>query len=137
MSVSREQSMANARTAAAVIARNLGFYENTGGGFVVANLAPADQVRLGDSLAQYVVDHPALFSDQALAAANYHLSLPATGKPLAQPGVTLEAFADAFLDEVSITLPSIGNKVLIAVVIVAAVYFGIKAWKEAKPAAAV
>jgi hypothetical protein len=136
MSVTVEQSKANARTASAMLARQFGFYENNGGGFVVASLSRENQVALGDALAAYVVEHPALFTDQAIAAASYHLRLPGTGKPLAREGWTLGEFADALLDEAKITLPSIGNKLLIAVVVVAAVYWGVKAWRSSAPAAA-
>lgn len=119
-----------------MLARQFGFYENNGGGFVVASLSPENQVRLGDALAAYVAQHPDKFTEQAAAAAAYHLSLPGTGKPLARDGWTLEDFADALLEQASFTLPSIGNKLLIAAVIVAAVYFGVKAWASTpRPAA--
>jgi hypothetical protein len=134
MSVTREQSMQNARTASAVIARSLGFYENDGSGFVVARLSPENQVKLTAELSRYVVANPEKFTAQALDVAKYHLSLPMTGQPLLDPDWTLSEFSDAFLDEARITLPNVGNKLLLAVVVVAVVYFGIKAWRSA-PAA--
>jgi hypothetical protein len=122
--------MANARTAAAVIARGFGFYQNDGSGFRMGSLSREDAIRLGDAVAAYVVERPHLFTAQALGAARYHLSLPLTGKPLYDESLSLSGFADAFLDEARVTLPNVGNKLLLAAVIVAAVYFGVKAWKS-------
>lgn len=129
--VTREQSMLNARTAAAVIARGYGFYQNIGAGFRMGSLSREDQVKLGDGVAAYVAARPHLFTSQALDAARYHLSLPLTGKPLFDESLSLSAFSDAFLDEVRVTLPAIGNRLLIAAVVVAAVYFAVRAWRVA------
>lgn len=136
MSVSREQSAANARTASAMLARQLGFYENDGSGFRVASLSPENQVKLAEELMRYVQAHPHLFDAKAQDVARYHLALPLTGRPLADPSWSLNDFADAMLDEARITLPSIGNKLLLGVVVVAVVYFAIKAWRSAPAPAA-
>lgn len=108
--VSKAQSAANARTAARVIARELGFFtDRDGGGFVVADLSPENQVRLGDALADYVSRHPALFDADAMASARYHLSLSATGKPLARPGASLDDYAGALLSQATAAADAVGG----------------------------
>lgn len=98
--VSKAQSILNARTASAVIARDLGIYNNEGAGFVVGSLPAADQVRLADELMRYVIAHPSLFDADAVAVAHYHLTLPLSGKPLANADASLGDYAEALLDRV-------------------------------------
>jgi hypothetical protein len=107
--VSKEQSAKNAKTATAVIARELGIYENDGGGFRANELTPADQVRLADQVAHYVIAHPSLFDANAQASAKYHLSLPGADKPLAGPGDTLSDYTAAILSQVEIAADAVGG----------------------------
>ena len=98
--VSVEQSAANAKTAAAVVARSLGYYNNDGSGFHVADLTADQQLKLANALCQYVVAHPSLFTDQALAVAQGRIAQSDYGQPLSDPSFSYDDFADATINNV-------------------------------------
>lgn len=114
------QSAYNLKTAAARVSARLG----------LTDIADSDwtydqRTQYNKALAQEILLYPQSFTDQTLESARRVADKDY--QPL-QGSDPFGEFTDAFIEEAKITLPSIGNKLLIGAVIVAVVYFGVKAW---------
>ncbi len=116
--VTQAQSAYNAKTAAARVAARLNLDP--------ANLSYEQRAAYNKALAEEMLKYPQSFTAEALESAR--IIAGKTYEQLQDPSFSLGAFGDAFLEEAKVTLPSVGNKLLIGAVIVAIAYFGFKAW---------
>lgn len=121
-SVTVAQNAANLRTVRARVAARLGIDP--------ANIASYEQrTQYNKALAAEIVAFPQSFNSGTLDTARRVLGT--NYQPLADTSFDFGAYVDEFSNEVSETLPSVGNKLLVGLVIVAAVYVAVRAWRTA------
>lgn len=118
--VTAQQNAYNLRTARGNVARRLGITDT-------AALDYDARVAYLRALAAEILRYPQSFTEETLATARRVSA--ADYKPI-DAATPFADFADAFIEEAKETLPAVGNKLLLALVVVAAVYFGVKAWRS-------
>lgn len=122
--ITADQNRRNLATASKNVAARLGVDP--------ANLGTYEiRIAYNKALAEEVLKYPQSFTESTLETAkiigekNY--------SSLQDESFSWGDFGDALADEAKVTLPSIGNKLLVGAVVVAAVYFAVKAWKSSAP----
>ena len=112
--VTQEQNNYNLRTVKRKVAQSLGI-SNT------ANIADFEQRKnYVQTLAAEILKYPNAFNAVTLAAAS-DISGKEYGS-LTDTDISFGDFVDAFADEAKTLLPDVGNKILLAVLILGAVY---------------
>ncbi len=123
--ITADQNKRNLATASRNVAARLGVDP--------ANLSSYEiRVQYNKELAAEILKYPQSFTEGTLESAR--IVSEKTYSDLQDASFSWGDFGDALAEEAKVTLPAVGNKLLIGAVVVAAVYFAVRAWKSA-PAA--
>lgn len=117
-----EQSRYNLRTAQTRVAARLGISDPRSISYDIRR-------EYNRALAEEILKYPQSFDATALA--NARASLEKDFSNIEGTSFDLTLFADAVADQAAETLPSVGNKLLLAAVVVAVAYVAVRAWRAA------